>query len=164
MRINLALVTAIVFSGFAFAAHAESDRDSRGFIEDAIRGDNAEIMLGKLAANRASDPAVRDYGRMLYEDHTRAKDRAVAVARELGVAVTDRANTGAMVERDRLEGTYGRPFDRDFVRYMTADHRKDIAAYREQAQRGGPAGRLASETLPDLEKHLEMAERLAAGR
>jgi putative membrane protein len=164
MRTPLALVTALAVSGFALGVQAQSDGNSRGFIEQAVRGDNAEMMLGKLAANRAADPAVRDYGRMLYDDHARGRDRAVAVAHELGAAVTDRADGGAMAERDKLEETYGRPFDREFLRYMIADHRQDIEAYRDQAQRGGPAGRLAADTLPDLQKHLEMAEHLNAER
>jgi putative oxidoreductase len=32
----------------------------------------------------------------------------------------------------------------------------------DEAQRGGPAGHLAADTLPDLRKHLDMAEHLSA--
>src|ERR1700760_4671555 len=79
MRKTLILFAAASVAGLAFSAHAQSNGDARGFIEDAIRADNAEMMLGKLAASHATDPKVRDYGRMLYDDHAHAKDKAAAV-------------------------------------------------------------------------------------
>ncbi|MBS0334478.1 MAG: DUF4142 domain-containing protein [Proteobacteria bacterium] len=162
MRLPVILIAALSVSGVACAARAQADASPRGFIENAIRGDNSEMMLGKLAANRATDPKVRDYGRTLYQDHARAKDKAVAVAHQIGADVTDRSNAGAVAERDKLQTIYGRAFDREFVRYMVADHHQDIADFREEAQHGGPAGRLAADTLPDLQKHLDIAERLSS--
>ncbi|THD60082.1 DUF4142 domain-containing protein [Phenylobacterium sp.] len=162
MRTPLMLFAALAVSGFALGVHAQSNGDARGFVEDAIRGDNAEMMLGKLAANRATDPKVRDFGRMLYEDHARAREQAMAVAHEVGADAAERADMGAERERDKLEETSGRPFDREFLRYMILDHRNDIAKFSDEAQRGGPAGQLATNTLPDLKKHLSVAEQLSA--
>jgi putative membrane protein len=130
-------------------------------VENAIRGDNSEMMLGKLAADRAADPKVRDYGRMLHDDHARAKDKAVAVAHQIGADVTAKPSAGAVAEQDKLENTYGRAFDREFVRYMIRDHQDDIRDFKDEAQRGGPAGQLAADTLPDLQKHLDMAQHLS---
>jgi putative membrane protein len=161
MRTPLMLLAAFAISGFALGAQARSDGDPRGFIEDAIRGDSDEMMLGKLAADRATDPKVRDYGRMVYEDHARAKEQAVAVAHQVGADAAERADVGAERERATLEETSGRPFDREFLRYMINDHRKDIAEFSDEAQRGGPAGQLAADTLPELKKHLSVAEQLS---
>ncbi|MBS0363921.1 MAG: DUF4142 domain-containing protein [Proteobacteria bacterium] len=161
MRKTLILFAAVSLAGLAGRGLAQSDGDLRGFVEDAIRGDNSEMMLGKLAASHAVDPAVRDYGRMLHDDHANNRDKAVAVAHQVGADVTDRSNGEAVREMSKLENTYGRAFDREFVRYMIADHKKDIAAFQDAAQRGGPAGQFAADTLPDLHRHLDMAEKLS---
>jgi predicted outer membrane protein len=48
---------------------------------------------------------------------------------------------------------------------MIADHRKDIARFQMQARTGDPATRrLARETLPHLQHHLQMALALQRGR
>lgn len=143
----------------AGAAHAQP-REDRHFLVDAIRGDNSEMMLGQLAADRASDPKVRDFGRTLHEDHARAKDEALRVAVRFGVRDTGEVMPEARAEARKLRHLRGYAFDREFVRYMRNDHRKDIAKFRQEAREGGPVGRLAAQTLPDLQKHLDMARDL----
>jgi putative membrane protein len=54
----------------------------------------------------------------------------------------------------------GPAFDREFVRYMIEDHRKDIHAFEATKVGLRPDGELARQTLPALRKHLEMAEQL----
>lgn len=146
----------------AGAAHAQS-RDDRHFLSEAIRGDNSEMMLGQMASQRAMSPRVRDYGRTLHDDHAHARDQAMRVAARFGVRDTQAIMPEARAEAAKLRRLNGRAFDREFVRYMQEDHRKDIAEFRHQARMGGPVGQLAGQTLPDLQKHLQMARDLSRG-
>ncbi|MDB5425959.1 MAG: putative outer membrane protein [Phenylobacterium sp.] len=130
------------------------------FLNDAIRGDNSEMMLGEMAAHDGASPAIRGFGRALHDDHARAREDALRVAATLGMPAPDGVMPEARKERRKLAGLHGRAFDREFARYMVTDHRKDIAEFRKQARRGGPTGELARRTLPDLEKHLSMAQGL----
>jgi putative membrane protein len=43
---------------------------------------------------------------------------------------------------------------------MVKDHQEDIKEYRKEASKNDAAGRLAKETLPILEKHLQAAQSL----
>jgi putative membrane protein len=46
---------------------------------------------------------------------------------------------------------------------MVEDHQKDIAEFKKEAGSGhGPAQQLATQTLPTLEKHLQIAKSLKA--
>ncbi|MDB5418353.1 MAG: putative outer membrane protein [Phenylobacterium sp.] len=144
------------------AAQAQPGQD-RHFLMDAIRGDNSEVMLGQLAAERGASPQVRDYGRMLHDDHARARDAALRVAAGMGVPNTREAMPEARQEARKLQRLTGPAFDREFVRYMVQDHRKDIAEFRREAHGRGPAAELAQATLPDLQKHLDTALRLSRG-
>ena len=61
----------------------------------------------------------------------------------------------------KLQKLSGQAFDHEFVRYMVQDHEKDIAEFRQESQNGPtPAKDLAAQTLPTLEKHLQMAKAL----
>jgi putative membrane protein len=146
----------------ATGASAQSG-EARHFLTDAMQGDNSEMMLGQMAAERGASPAMRDYGRTLHEDHAKARTDAVRVARAMGVPEASEPMPEAAQERRKLERLHGRAFDREFARYMVNDHRKDIAEFREASRLRGPAGELAQRTLPALQKHLAMAERLNRG-
>jgi len=56
--------------GLSPAAMADSPRQ---FLREAMQGNNSEIMLGNLAAERARSPAVREFGRTLVSDHQQAR-------------------------------------------------------------------------------------------
>jgi putative membrane protein len=159
IRLLAGVAAALLFAGVA-AAQPAGDRH---FLKDAIRGDNSEMMLGQMAADRASTPQVRDYGRMLHDDHAKAHDDAVRVAGQFGVPDTPEVMPQARAESVKLRHLQGRAFDREFARYMVKDHRHDIAEFRKQAHERGPVAELAQRTLPDLQKHLEVAERLSRG-
>lgn len=130
----------------------------REFLQDAIRGDNSEIMLGRMAERRADSPSVQEFGRVLVEDHTKARAQASALARRMGMPVPITPMPIAMRERIRLAPLTGERFDREFTRYMVKDHRNDISDFRKQvAMNNGAISRLARMQLPVLKKHLDMA-------
>jgi putative membrane protein len=144
----------------AAAAFAGPDQT---FLKKALEGDNSEVALGQLAEQHGSSPAVRDFGRMLHDDHAAAKAKALPVAQEHGVQDTAEMAPEAKAEAQKLERLSGPAFDREFARYMVSDHRKDIADFQEEARRGDRAtAALARESLPDLRKHLKTAQQLAA--
>jgi len=130
----------------------------RQFLENSIRGDISEVMLGRMAARRADSPRVRELGRVLVADHSAAKDQASALARRMGMTVPDMPTRVAIRERTRLTPLSGETFDREFTRFMIRDHRQDVAEFREQiVANGGPVSRLARMQLPVIQKHLDMA-------
>lgn len=130
----------------------------REFLQNAIRGDTSEVMLGRMAARRADGPSVREFGRVLVTDHTKAREQASALARRMGMTVPQMPLRAAIVERARLAPLSGELFDREFTRYMVRDHRHDVSEFRQQiAMKSGPVSRLARMQLPVIEKHLGMA-------
>ncbi|HXU98997.1 MAG TPA: DUF4142 domain-containing protein [Caulobacteraceae bacterium] len=144
----------------ATSAFAASDQT---FLKKALEGDNSEIALGQMAEQHGSSAGTRDFGRMLHDDHTAAKAKALPVARAHGVADTSEMAAEAKVEAAKLQGLSGPAFDREFARYMVADHRHDIADFEQEVRRGDRAtAGLARDTLPTLRKHLTTARRLAS--
>jgi predicted outer membrane protein len=52
------------------------------------------------------------------------------------------------------------PFDRQFARHMVMDHKEDIGEYQADSRKNDPTASYASDALPTLQKHLEMAQSL----
>lgn len=129
------------------------------FLQDAIKGDNSEITLGRLIAARGHSAQVRSFGNTLYRDHSTARGQAAAVARQMGVRPPTAMAPEARAERRKLERLHGRAFDMEVRRYMIHDHQEDIAKFRAQARTGDRrTADLARAQLPTLRKHLRIAE------
>ncbi len=155
-----------LFTGFVsfltLAAATLASADSRSdFVVKAMKGDNSERMLGRLAEQRAASPGVRAYGRTLFVDHSKGKAQAVALARSMGLRPTDEPMDVAAKERQKLMGLRGADFDHEFVSYMVKDHQEDISDFRKEAEiKDGRVSAFAEKTLPVLHKHLDIALRL----
>jgi len=150
------LLAAVATSAFA----AKSPQD---FLQDAIQGDNSEIMLGQIATQKSSNPRVQQYGQTLVADHSEAKQQANDVAKSLGVTPPDRPMTEAQDEQTKLSKLSGAAFDRDFLDGMVKDHEKVIKEFEDQAKANqGPTSDLAAKQLPVLQKHLAMAQEILA--
>ncbi|HVV64989.1 MAG TPA: DUF4142 domain-containing protein [Rhizomicrobium sp.] len=131
---------------------------SGDFLSDAIKGDNSEIALGKMAASKATSVGVRSFGQTLARDHSKAKAEAMKVATDMRLAPPSDSTPEAQAEQSKLQSLAGPRFDREFVRYMIDDHRKEIVAFEQEARKqDGRVSALARRQLPTLRHHLDLA-------
>jgi putative membrane protein len=155
----VALAGALAATG-ALAQSKPVDKASQKFISSAIQGDMAEVDFGNLAQEKGQSDAIKQYGAMLVKDHGGHKTKAEQVARELGVTPPTGSGIGAKATYAKLKILSGASFDRSFAKSMVKDHQEDIKEYRQEATKNDAAGRLAKETLPVLQKHLQAAQSL----
>jgi len=142
------------------AAFGQTVNDKQ-FLTDAIQGDMAEVQLGQLAEAKGNTEGVRNFGVMLASDHAKAQAQALSVASAMGVQPPQAPKPEAKQEYDELSQLSGAAFDAEFVKYMVADHEKDIAKFKAEAKSGsGAAAQMASAQLPTLEHHLATAQTL----
>ncbi len=133
----------------------------KAFLTEAIKGDNAEVALGKLAATQASSDKAKELGTMLVTDHGAHKDKVASLLKAAGGTATDSSAPDAIATQNLLRGKSGAAFDAAFKKAAIADHQKDIAKYEKQAAGNDPAtAQLAKDTLPTLKKHLAAAQAL----
>jgi putative membrane protein len=132
------------------------------FLTDAIQSDNAEIKAGQAAQTMGSTQAVKDYGKMLVDDHTKSKEQASKIAMALNVPVPDGVPPGADQELSMASSMSGAGFDKDFLAMMVKDHQAAIDKFGKEADSSDPAQvtDFAQQTLPTLKKHLETAQSL----
>lgn len=155
---NPLTVLALAVGLLATSAYAQVLPMERRFVEEAARGNLAEVALGKLARERGASPAIREFGRRMVEDHAQAQARLAATMRVKGIPVPFRMSPEAQALYRRLQKLQGAAFDRAYRQAMVADHQQDVAAYERVATRGSdPEIRIyATKTLPALKMHLNM--------
>ena len=137
-----------------------SHRDKK-FADEANQSNLAEIQMGQLAAKSAQSSSVKQYGEKLAKDHQQAEQKLTAICQQKGIPVTKELKGEYQKTLDHLS-TAGSEFDKQFLDHAIKHHRKDIAEFEKEAQRGeDPALRsFASETLPTLREHLKIAQTL----
>jgi putative membrane protein len=137
-------------------------RDAKAFMVKAARGSMSEVELGKLAQERAQSEDVKKFAQRLVADHGKANEELTALAQQKGVTLPADPAKPPGGGQQRLDKIAAPAFDREYVTHMLKDHRKDVAAFRKQAQKGSDPDvkAWAAKTLPTLEEHLRMAEEL----
>ena len=142
------------------AAQTKPSAADQRFIEKAAGGGLGEVKLGQLAEQKAASPEVKQFGRRMVDDHTKAGDQLTATLKAKGIAAPTTIDPDAQKAYDRLSKLSGAQFDRAYMDDMVADHKEDISDFQKQAKSGGDADikGFASKTLPTLQEHLSMAQ------
>jgi putative membrane protein len=138
----------------------DADRD---FVKMAASSGQAEIQLGKLAAERADSAEVRDFAKRLKTDHTRANLELLKLLDAQRIDVP--RDMGPYQETaDQLSKLRGVEFDRAYVQQMVKDHKEAVARFTAEAKEGrNPELRAyAAKQLPTLQEHLLQARDLAS--
>ena len=133
------------------------------FIHEAAAGGMLEVELGRLAAERAASAEVKAFGQRMVADHGKANQQLMQVATSKGITLPKALPADMQRERDRFARLSGAEFDRMYMDHMVKDHKKDVAEFEKQAEKGtDPSIRsFAQQTLPTLREHLTLAESLA---
>jgi putative membrane protein len=141
------------------------DRAAQQFITKAIQGNLAEVSLGKLAQDKGNGDGVRSFGQMLVTDHSSANEKAIGVAKDIGVQPPTEPSKAQKATYDKLSKLSGAAFDREFIKHMVDDHKKDIREFQAASKLKDERVRsFAQETLPTLQKHLDRAQSLASAK
>ena len=138
------------------------DDAAKDFIKKAIQHNHAEVDAGKLAQEKAKNPAVKQFGAMMAKDHAEANEKAGAVATVLDVDPPDSADMMHQASYLKLKLLQGDTFDRSYINDMVQDHENDVKEYEKAAGGGDQAATYAKEMLPKLKAHLEEAKKIDA--
>ena len=142
-------------------ATAESiSSGDRKFMEKAAQGGIAEVELGKLATRKAASPEVKQFGQRMVDDHSKANDKLKSLATAKGVNLPTGLDRSTRREMDKLSKLSGAEFDREYMKHMVSDHKKDVSEFKSEAKKAKDADvkDFAATTLPTLEEHLQLAQ------
>lgn len=143
-----------IFAGSTLTASDNS------FVRKAAEANYAEIQMGKLAQDKGTNPAVKDFGQRMVTDHTKAYDQLKPIASKDNVTMPDKMNAKDQALYDRLSKLSGTQFDREYMRNMVKDHQSDVAEFQRESTKAKnqDVRTYATNTLPTLQEHLRLAE------
>ncbi|HEY1258834.1 MAG TPA: DUF4142 domain-containing protein [Stellaceae bacterium] len=135
----------------------------RLFIRELTIGGAAEVQNGQLAAQRGGADLVKEFGRDMVADHSKANDQLAKIARADNVAPPNQLDTEHRAARVMLEGASGSGFDLAYLRGQVTDHQKTAQLLEWEIGSGENAQlkALAANLLPVVFRHLERARGLA---
>jgi putative membrane protein len=155
-------VTGMAFLLVATSVLAESPDAS--FYKNAAEGGMSEVELGQLAQQKATNPAVKQFGAMMVKDHTAANEKLKALAASKQMALPDSPSLMQKASKTKLDMMSGDSFDKSYVKGMIEDHKTDIKEFQKEASEGkdSQAKAFATATLPTLQTHLQKIQSIAA--
>ena len=128
------LVTAPVWAQNATGAPTLSQQD-KTFIQEAGAGNLAETELGKLAEQKATTPAIKEFGRWMATDHGLIANKWLAAILRVENESFQPSLTAEQKQlKQKLEGLSGTQFDQEYVQHMVQDHEKTIPVFEKRGE------------------------------
>lgn len=133
-------VVAVLLCGIAAIALAQSDKDAsmgdKHFVSEAFKGGMAEIQMGQLAQQKSNSEDVKNFGKMMVEDHSKLNDQMKGVASQIGVTPPSSPTLLQQAEIKKLRGLSGNEFDQEYIKTMVKDHETDMNDFQKEANDG----------------------------
>ncbi|HEY7304332.1 MAG TPA: DUF4142 domain-containing protein [Bryobacteraceae bacterium] len=136
--------------------------DDKKFAKKAALGGMTEVELGKVAAEKASSDAVKQFGQKMVDDHSKANDQLKEIAAKSGIEIPTSLDSKHQSRVDKLSKLSGPAFDKAYMKDAVKDHEKDVDEFKDEAQYGSDPNikQFATNTLPTLQQHLAAAKDL----
>jgi putative membrane protein len=161
------LTLAICLAAPAIRADDESDRGQLTrsdfkFVCEAAEAGSMEVDLGRMAAEKASDPEVRAFGKRMVTDHQKAGGELRTLAGQKAAKVPMEHERKEDKMKEKLSGLTGSEFDKAYMKMMVKDHQKVVKDFEKQSTKADDAQLRSwvAKTLPTLQDHLRVAENL----
>ena len=139
-------------------------RPDSQFVTAAAQGGIAEVEMGRLAVQRASDSSVKEFGQHMVDDHSKANEELKTVAARKGLTAPSTVNEKEKLTIDRLSRLSGVAFDKAYMQDMVKDHQEDVSEFKRESTKGtdSEVKAFAGKILPTLQQHLQMAQDIAS--
>jgi putative membrane protein len=149
-------------AGMAISAFARRDH---AFIRRASAACAADIAAGQLANEQGENPAIRELGALMLEEHSKACEELRRMADAEGIDVSGYPDEKQQKELDALEALSGASFDSAYLEMHRKAHARAIRLFKLASGWGSnpELKRFAEATLPMLERHHARAAGIGSG-
>ena len=156
-----ALATCMV-AGMAAAADFER-AEEKHFLTKVSGSQEAEIALGRMAADRAESAKVKQFGQRMIADHQKAAMEVKQLALKQGIDLPVPMVPEEKEQAAKFAQLAGKEFDRAYISYMLKEHMKDVAEFEHTGKqlKDPNVKQWVTATLPVLKEHLTIAKNIA---
>ena len=142
------------------AGTAMVDQNTKDFTAEAATGGMMEVELGNIAQKKAKSQPVKDFGKMMADDHTKVNNNLKDIALKKNIDIPASITDDQRKDIDKLSKKSGDDFDKAYVNMMVDDHKKDIEEFKKALGKvsDNDIKNFITNTLPILQKHLNAIE------
>ena len=137
-----------------------TDEKSSEFLKKVTNAGMAEIQLAKLAQQKATIDAVKNFASMLERDHTSVNDQVNTFAGQRNVALPTAPSDDKQKMYTDMEKMTGKAFDKEYISMMVKAHNDGISLFEDTKSNASDVDvkNFADKTLPTLRMHLDSAK------
>jgi putative membrane protein len=134
------------------------------FVTKAAQGDRAEVQLGQMALQKSNNSEIKQFAQKMIDDHGQNQQQVDSLASKLSITAPGDVAPDQKQQADRLQNLTGSQFDQAYAKIMVQDHRKDVNEFKraQQSAKNPEIKQYVDQTLPVLQQHLQMAEKLSS--
>jgi putative membrane protein len=136
------------------------DEESSSFLVKAADAGMAEVELGKMAGQKATNQKVKDFASMMVNDHIAANAEVTELANKRNIKLPDSVSAEKKQKATTLEKKTGKGFDKSFMETMEDDHEAAINLFEKASGevKDSEVKTFVDNTLPKLRMHLDSAK------
>lgn len=130
------------------------------FMMMAAKGGMAEVEMARLALQKSTNDAVKQYAQKMIDDHTMAGDELKQLASTKGVTLPMQPDAKQMAMMAKMQKLSGAEFDMMYVKEMGVKAHQDMEKLFMKESMSGKdmdAKAWAAKILPTVQMHLQMA-------
>ncbi len=141
---------------------AQSRQEDKRFLGQVTQASLLNVAMGKLAQEKSSNSAVKDFGAKMATDHERGLAIFKRVADKDGVAIDTQLDSQHKARLEKLAKLTGVEFDRAYMKDQLKAHQRMVSYFQSEADNSSnsQANRVAAALLPAVQKHLNDAKDL----
>src|SRR5438552_5597031 len=167
MRPLVSLTALALSASLSVPAFAQKmDNNDAAAMKQLAQANLNEIEAGKMAAAKAQNPEVKQFGQKMADDHARMFEDLKRLAKTKDVALPDKAALKDLAQNKMIERKSGADFDREFMAHMVKDHEKALLEANATAAKAKDPDfkSAAQQAVYKIQEHLQLAKRIAGGQ
>ncbi|WP_276088112.1 DUF4142 domain-containing protein [Pedobacter sp. JY14-1] len=148
--------------GMADTTAMATDQMDIEFANKAAVGGMAEVELGKLAQEKATNAKVKDFAAMMVKDHGMANEELMSIAKTKGITLPTMLDDEHAKKKTELSAKSGMDFDKAYVAAMVEGHEKTLSLMEDGSKncKDGELKAFAAKTAPVVKSHLDMIRKI----
>ncbi|WP_336515436.1 DUF4142 domain-containing protein [Pollutibacter soli] len=138
----------------------KSVENTSNFLVKAADGGLTEVEAGKVGEQKATHKEVKDFAKMMVDDHSGANAEVKKLAAALNVTLPSAPSEENQKDVAKLNEKSAKDFDKDFMDQMVKDHKKTIDLFKDASDddMNADVKAFVNSTIPKLQAHLDAAE------
>ena len=137
-----------------------TDEKSTTLLTKATNSGLAEVQLAKLAQQKSTIDAVKNFAAMLERDHTAVNEQVKNLAAQRNVSIPSAPSDDKQKMYSDMEKMTGKAFDKEYISMMVKAHNDGISLFEDTRTNATDIDvkNFADKTLPTLKMHLDSAK------